>query len=463
MKVNAKKTIFIMSIFFTLTFAFNVFAEAELNEFWSGTEVVGQNLFVYKTYYDSGVLKIEITADDLQTSGTYTDDVYFRNFEYTFDDNGIKFKTSSDTNIFLKYFDCASGNKVNLNDDWSTMRSWCKISDYGTLTLIVYQMKYSGVQIDNYTGLTKTDIDNQWGVDFLESGKGLTSNDVYRYNTSSSRVSYFDTWNIYHSVYQNIPLGFPFEATPPEPVDGLCGLDDGTITNTEPPIPPKTLCQAGTATEVSFDGYQWTWDCLGINGGDDDNCVSYNTLPVDAICGADDGQTVSEVDEFCDVGFLIYPSFVETTLGWTWTCAGTNGGNYDFCIAYKSGLTPPDLPEQDDCSLQDIPDRWFCEISNSLKSIFLPDADKINELQETLNQINGRFPFNYLNVASNNFSDLKNSTDDDILEISILGNDGNINLDGIEPLKEKTKLFTGGLFIFGFIFWAIGYIKHFFK
>lgn len=255
-------------------------------------------------------------------------------------------------------------------------------------------------------------------------------------------------------------------ASPPEPIDGVCGADNGQITNQEPPVPPNVLCDAGTAGEVFFFENYWGWFCYGLNGGSPSPCQAFNTLPINGVCGADNGGTFTlpgAPEDLCSTGYVLDVSFVETTTGWTWACMGYQGGSNDYCDATKGSLTLPDLPEQEDCGSQSIPDKWLCEISNSLKSIFLPSASKITELQNVLNQANARFPFNYISRAGSRLQSLKNNTNSDTIEISILGNTGDINLDAVEPLAEKTKLFTSGLFVLGFIFWGVGYIKHFFK
>ena len=454
-----------MSIFFTLAFAIQVNAQTWHCVWTEPTADCGDIFYLY--YDENDYITTTIDYSQIVTNH-WNNDFYFNSDEVLFQSNSYQQSTSyygyikfalSGTNYFFSNPIATNTRQNNTNCFGAYGGDLVYIEKDEVLTMKFRQLnRFSDMSVLAFdtNGLTKSSIDAILGQDSMESA-----------SVGFSNLMYFDDDTDYchdNSTDVDYPSGYTFPlGYNPEPINGLCGLDDGQTTNQEPPVPPHTLCQAGTATEIDFNGYQWTWDCLGINGGQNDSCVSYNTEPVDAVCGADDGQTLTEVDEFCYTGTLIFPSFVETTLGWTWTCAGANGGNNDFCSAYKSGLTLPELPEQDDCSQQQIPDRWFCEISNALKSIFLPDANKINELQETLNQINGRFPFNYLNVASNKFSTLKNNTNDDTMEISIPGNEGNINLDGIEPLKEKTKIFTGGLFIVGFIFWGVGYIKHFFK
>jgi len=276
----------------------------------------------------------------------------------------------------------------------------------------------------------------------------------------------FDIFGYYKFMLTFSPTNIDYISN--EPVNGVCGVADGNNYN-YPPDEPETddLCTSGNYGDMIYYGGGWIWTCYGINGGTNDSCEAYNNEPVDALCGLYDGNYYddppSDPEDFCELGELIFPTFVDTALGWSWSCSGFNGGNNANCVAYRNIGSLPELPEQDDCSLQDIPDRWFCEISNSLKSIFLPDAEKINELQETINRINGRFPFNYLSSARNTFVGLQGNTENDTITISLLDNYGDINLDAVQPIADATKTTSQTLFVFGFMFWAIGYIKHFFK
>lgn len=56
------------------------------------------------------------------------------------------------------------------------------------------------------------------------------------------------------------------------PVDGVCGADDGKTLN----VAPTNLCNAGTASAVSGTG-PWTWTCAGIGGGSTASCSALAT------------------------------------------------------------------------------------------------------------------------------------------------------------------------------------------
>lgn len=188
--------------------------------------------------------------------------------------------------------------------------------------------------------------------------------------------------------------------------------------------------------------------------------------PIDAVCGSDDGGTfsnTSEMTEACSVGSLIFPSFVETSSGWTWICAGINGGSQAYCSATLSTTTYPTLPTQEDCSSYTFPDKWICEIKNLLTSAFLPSESKLNELNIAINSFQGKAPFNYLSSAINKFNDLKNGISESDLNITLMSNTSEVNLNDLTGLYDVIKGFFTIMVVLAFIFWGVGYIKHFFK
>lgn len=253
----------------------------------------------------------------------------------------------------------------------------------------------------------------------------------------------------------------------PDPIDGVCGTSDGQ-TYSYPTTLPEDFCSAGELITPSlvYDGYGWTWSCSGLYGGESVSCEAYNSSPVDAVCGADDGGTfsnTSEMTEACSVGSLIFPSFVETSSGWTWICAGINGGSQAYCSATLSTTTYPTLPTQEDCSSYTFPDKWICEIKNLLTSAFLPSESKLNELNIAINSFQGKAPFNYLSSAINKFNDLKNGISESDLNITLMSNTSEVNLNDLTGLYDVIKGFFTIMVVLAFIFWGVGYIKHFFK
>jgi len=245
-----------------------------------------------------------------------------------------------------------------------------------------------------------------------------------------------------------------------------CGSDAGKLIETT----PINLCDVGTAGTVIFDGSKWNWDC--ISGAASQSCRAYlaTTEPVDGTCGAWNGETFNTwppVTELCELRTsLVVPSMVETINGYTWTCSGINGGTSDYCSGNKT--SPPLMPELpagslDDCSGLSILEGLICNIGNTLKTIFLPSSEKINELNQTINKMGGKFPFSYISKATETFNDLKgNIAETSLLELSIMESEkSSIDFSTI-AFFDYIKMLTTTLIIIVFSFWLIRFIKHIF-
>ena len=437
------------------------------------------------------------------------DDNYFQLNAFQYDESGkiyidVQLKTPSTynmlvfpysvnpdwDNVYVYYNKPSPRTDFYLGRGSGTYSSWyCETSNTGTVySTSVYGITtspvkcfpktlYSSYKNDSYvnhwiynaSGITKTDIDNYYGGNFLENNFSIGAlsgtETIFRmtltYNFSSSISQ-----KIY-TLSQTEPSLFPFLGTP-LPVNGLCGGDDGQYISHAPPTAPLVLCQSGTPTSTIYwnpTEQTWFWGCLGDYGGTDDYCIAYLTSePVNAVCGADSGQTLSEPpDDFCSSGYLITPTYLETITGYSWQCGGYNGGDNVLCTASKGGLTPPPIPETEDCSVLSVPDRWFCQISNAIQNAFLPSPEKLNDLNEVLNGIQAKFPFNYISVASDKFQQISSNITEGTLSLTIMGNTGNVNLTALSGFNSTLKMMSGFLIILMFIFWAIGYIKHFFK
>lgn len=246
----------------------------------------------------------------------------------------------------------------------------------------------------------------------------------------------------------------------------FCGSDAGKLIETT----PVNLCDSGTAGTVSFDGSKWNWDC--ISGVVSQSCRAYlaTTEPVDGTCGAWNGETFNTwppLAELCELRTsLVVPSMVETINGYTWTCSGINGGTSDYCSGNKT--SPPLMPELpggslDDCSGLSILEGLVCNMGNTLKTIFLPSSEKINELNQTINKMASKFPFSYISKATEAFNDVKgNITETSMLELSIMGSEkSSIDFSTI-AFFDYIKMLTTILIIIVFSFWLIRFIKHIF-
>jgi hypothetical protein len=245
-----------------------------------------------------------------------------------------------------------------------------------------------------------------------------------------------------------------------------CGSDAGKLIETT----PVNLCDVGTAGTVSFDGSKWSWDC--IDGVVSQSCRAYlaTTEPVNGTCGDWNGETFDTwppLTELCELRTsLVIPSMVETINGYTWTCSGINGGTSDYCSGNKT--SPPLMPELpagslDDCSGLSILEGLVCKMGNTLKTIFLPSSEKINELNQTINKMASKFPFSYISKATETFNDVKgNITETSMLELSIMGSEkSSIDFSTI-AFFDYIKMLTTILIVLVFSFWLIRFIKHIF-
>ena len=316
------------------------------------------------------------------------------------------------------------------------------------------QGQYVGYNWNSASGFSKSQIDSYFYTDFIED-IDMLSDPMAKWRIFFADNNSFQSG---HYLWQEMTAGSSM-------VNGICGADDGSYLSHSPPTIPYVLCQSGTETTVFYNAGlgQWEWSCLGDNGGSDASCVSYlTTSEVDASCGADDGEILSNPPiNFCYDGLLIYPTYVENITGWAWTCGGLNGGSDIFCSATKGNITPPEEPGTEDCDGLTIPNIWFCEIKNILTSAFFPSQAKFTELSETINEVQNRVPFNYIRLAGDVLTDIKNNISTEGLSITILGTTGTIT--GISALADPIREAIGWLLELGFLVWTVSYIKHFFK
>jgi hypothetical protein len=257
--------------------------------------------------------------------------------------------------------------------------------------------------------------------------------------------------------------------------DGACGIADNNLPTTIP-IPDGEACASGTVDNMhdyyTFDGIVFAWNCLGSGGG---ISVSCNTLPypnpVNGVCGTANNTTVynqPEESEKCADGATNSTTLITLT-GWSWTCEGLYGGTDALCSAtYGGGGTPPTIPDTapiptpTDCDSYSGIDKILCNLGNIIQGMFLPSTEKLTELQSSLNSVGNVFPFNYLRVIGNTFSNM--TITQGSLTITMWGNTETINSTFWDlPIFENIRLFSTILILLMFTFWAVGYIKHFFK
>lgn len=426
---------------------------------------------------------------------TITSDYYvsaWNSVRFQYDENGDKyaqynFNSSLDSfyvsaDVLLETFPEQGATEFqfgasNDNDSYFVLFRCSKNYDSIQGQVLMFQYSGSVSYIDNevVNQLCNGDFNNisvHFERDYLNNRTIISSyingdlvGTVYNYFSNSGfYYAFIDTGRIY---LDNFKISDTLLSNDPDPVDATCGSSDRQ-TYSYPTTLPEDFCATGELITPSlvYDGYGWNWSCSGLYGGESVSCEAYNSSSVDAVCGADDGGTflnTSEMTEACSMGSLIFPSFVETSSGWTWICAGINGGSQAYCSATLSTTTYPTLPTEEDCSSYTFPDKWICEIKNLLTSAFLPSEEKLNELNIAINSFQGKAPFNYLSSASEKFNDLKNGISESDLNITLMSNTSEVNLNDLTGLYDVIKGFFTIMVVLAFIFWGVGYIKHFFK
>jgi hypothetical protein len=295
--------------------------------------------------------------------------------------------------------------------------------------------------------------------------------------------SYWNEVNLLkEDTYAYIPFSIDLENnilsnTSLEPINGECGEAYGQVLTT---IPPESSYACSTGTMINFNGglnelgtgIKYFWECEGSNGGYSVACSSAETLDIiNGTCGSANGQTISTAPyeyEKCSYG-ATNGSTLQTLNGWTWSCYGFNGGSTSYCSAiYQEAEEPPIIPDSSviptptDCETYSGIDKVLCNFGNIIQGMFLPSSEKIIELQITMNEVGNVFPFNYLRAISSVFNNLNFSSGS--LRMTMWGNTETLGEDFWEmEIFDNIKLGITILILLMFTFWAIGYIKHFFK
>ena len=99
----------------------------------------------------------------------------------------------------------------------------------------------------------------------------------------------------------------------------------------------NNLCSVGTVANFATTNNGWTWTCSGVSGGTTASCAATKVTATNGACSSThNGQSFTSLtssSNLCSVGTIA--NFVTTSNGWTWNCAGTNGGTTASCSAIK--------------------------------------------------------------------------------------------------------------------------------
>ena len=466
MPKNLKKFVFILIGVFLSFFALNnkVFA-------YDNTSVNGGGVSIDSFYYNENEeLVLTWSVQPYDYIMPYSPSCYPQQAEYIFIyDFGYNYLGV--TNSYIQYYGGSTALRLypdyidclNVLDGNNTQGIYS--SDFGSLSCTMkfhYFTFYGDYYPQSGSYIKKSDIQSGFGgFDALTNSDAGTLSFVDNYLWDSSNLT--GCGNTVIDVLWETT--FPIVGTP-SPVDGVCGLDVETPFNFSD-WDLQTWCSSG---DFYWSGAEYNgrvpYQCLGINGGNNVNCTA--SYYVNGDCGSVSHTSQSDLtienENLCSYYYLLdESSFSATATGWSWICSGLYGGYDSFCSASKTTTSFPEVPELEDCSSYTFPNSWFCNINNTLKSAFLPSSEKMNELNLQINEIQQKAPFNYLNIAKTKISELTGNISQEELSITLLGNTSNINENALTTLAGAIKNFFTFLLMLAFIFWAIKYIKHFFK
>jgi hypothetical protein len=184
---------------------------------------------------------------------------------------------------------------------------------------------------------------------------------------------------------------------------------------------------------------------------------------------------------FDSSGFIDYATSTTNLCGFNENCqfcyASTTCASYDchwdseseFCWS----ITPPEYPQLEDCSGYSLLERLTCEMKNALYRIFIPSPQKIVELNDTLDAVKERFPYNYIVATRDFFIDTYNSVATSSISFSILGHAGIVDFSAwnatgnvagsVQSLKGVVSGFFKFLVLLLMVIYFINFLKRMFK
>jgi hypothetical protein len=134
----------------------------------------------------------------------------------------------------------------------------------------------------------------------------------------------------------------------------------------------------------------------------------------------------------------------------------------------------PTIP-QDDCSLVSGVENWLCNIKNFFSNIFYISPAKMEELNSSLDKMKDKFPYNYIAIDQDFFTDLKNGINPtSTISLTIMGNSQIINFGVLQNstgtvagTTQNTSNVLKNLFsiiiLLGFLIYAINFGRRIFK
>lgn len=129
-----------------------------------------------------------------------------------------------------------------------------------------------------------------------------------------------------------------FQLLPPPPTPGQCNLTTTSQNHSSEPS-SSSLCTYGTPSSVVTTPTSYTWTCAGTNGGNTVSCSANRSIA---------GQCGSSVDT-CNSG-TPSSSPADSPTQYLWTCSGINGGSSANCSLNKPVEPPPPPPPTTSCT-----------------------------------------------------------------------------------------------------------------
>lgn len=98
-------------------------------------------------------------------------------------------------------------------------------------------------------------------------------------------------------------------------------------------------------------------------------------------------------------------------------------------------------PDLDNCSALSGAEKWLCEIKNYIRSFFIPDKEKIEEMKTTIGELKHRFPFSYLALVQKEIEEMKEGSEATTTALTITLLDNSYSLDW--DFLNTTTTFAG--------------------
>jgi hypothetical protein len=170
-----------------------------------------------------------------------------------------------------------------------------------------------------------------------------------------------------------------------------CGTANGTTyTSASPLLATATnLCATGnTMANFATNVTGWAWNCNG-SSGETASCSAL--LSKDGVCGSDNGKVLMTAPtNLCSPATAV--TVTKVSNGWTWPCAGSNGGSTANCAATEAPTTaecgpgafqqitcpddtidvPPPATDEGKCTVgtPSVPTRIFGTATNTSKTYY---------------------------------------------------------------------------------------------